>query len=214
MTGVLYGLARFCVRRRFVVLGVWLLATIALVAVSHRLGENTNDNLSLPGTDSQRATDTLAKSFPDQANGTARSSCTPRAGKLTEPKYAAAVEQAAADVAKAPHVASVVNPLSPQGAAALSKDQATGLPVGDARGQPGRTVGRRSADDHRRRRPRQGGGPAGRDRGPARPEGLKAVDRVQRADRDHRGDGDPHAHLRHGRLDAAADPQRDRGAAR
>ena len=64
MTGVLYGLARFCVRRRFVVLGVWLVVTIALVAVSHRLGDNTNDNLSLPGTDSQRATDALAELVP------------------------------------------------------------------------------------------------------------------------------------------------------
>ena len=69
MTGVLYRLAHFSVRHRFVVLAVWLLAVIALVVVSHRLGENTNDNLSLPGTDSQRATDALANSFPDQANG-------------------------------------------------------------------------------------------------------------------------------------------------
>ncbi len=64
MTGVLYGLAQFCVRRRFVVLAVWLIATIALVAVSHRLGDNTNDNLSLPGTDSQRATDVAGKVVP------------------------------------------------------------------------------------------------------------------------------------------------------
>src|SRR6185312_15108124 len=41
-------------------------------------------------------------------------------------KYASAVNQAAADVAKAPDVASVVNPLTTQGAAALSKDHATG----------------------------------------------------------------------------------------
>ncbi|HEY3865280.1 MAG TPA: MMPL family transporter [Solirubrobacteraceae bacterium] len=126
MTGVLYGLARFCVRRRFVVLGVWLVAAIALIAVSHRLGENTSENLSLPGTDSQRATDTLAHSFPDQANGTSPIVVHAHSGKLTEAKYAKAVDQAAEDVAKAPHVASVVNPLTPQGASALSKDQSTG----------------------------------------------------------------------------------------
>jgi putative drug exporter of the RND superfamily len=126
MTGVLYGLARFCVRRRLVVLGVWLVATIALVAVSHRLGENTSENLSLPGTDSQRASDTLAKSFPDQANGTSPIVLHAYSGKLTESRYAGAIDQAASDVAKAPHVASVVNPLTPQGASALSKDQSTG----------------------------------------------------------------------------------------
>ncbi len=108
------------------VLGVWLVLTIALVIVSHRLGDNTNDNLSLPGTDSQQATDTLAKSFPDQANGTSPIVLHASSGKLTDSKYAAAVNQAAADVAKAPNVASVVNPLTPQGAAALSKDKRTG----------------------------------------------------------------------------------------
>jgi putative drug exporter of the RND superfamily len=126
MTGVLYGLARFCIRRRLAVLGVWLVAAIALIVVSHRLGENTNDNLSLPGTDSQHATDTLAKSFPNQANGTSPIVLHASSGKLTEAKYASAVNQAAAAVAKAPHVASVVNPLTPQGASALSKDQQTG----------------------------------------------------------------------------------------
>jgi RND superfamily putative drug exporter len=126
MTGVLYGLARVCVRRRFVVVGIWLVLTIALVAVSHRLGDNTNDNLSLPGTDSQRATDTLAKSFPDQANGTSPIVLHAYSGKLTEAKYSSAVDEAAADVAKAPNVASVTNPLTPAGASSLSKDKSTG----------------------------------------------------------------------------------------
>ncbi|MFI4990769.1 MAG: hypothetical protein ACHQHO_07640 [Solirubrobacterales bacterium] len=76
MTGVLYRLAHFSVRNRFAVLAVWLLAVVALVVVSHRLGENTNDNLSLPGTDSQRATDALAKSFPTRPTARVRSSCT------------------------------------------------------------------------------------------------------------------------------------------
>jgi RND superfamily putative drug exporter len=66
---MLYRLARLCVRHRFVVLAAWLLVTVALVAVSHSLGDNTNDNSTLPGTNSQRATDTLSHSFPDQANG-------------------------------------------------------------------------------------------------------------------------------------------------
>jgi RND superfamily putative drug exporter len=126
MTGVLYGLAQFCVRRKFVVLAVWLVATIALVAVSHRLGDNTNDNLALPGTDSQAATDSLAKSFPDQANGSSPIVLHAKSGKLTDAKNAEAVNAAAAGVAKEPHVASVVNPLTPQGATALSKDKTTG----------------------------------------------------------------------------------------
>jgi RND superfamily putative drug exporter len=126
MTGALYGLAHFCVRRRFYVLVAWLIVTIALVAVSHSLGDNTNDNLALPGTDSQRATDALASSFPDQSNGTSPIVIHARSGKLTDAKNKEAVDAAAAGVAKEPHVASVVNPLTTQGASALSKDQATG----------------------------------------------------------------------------------------
>jgi RND superfamily putative drug exporter len=126
MTGMLYGLAQFCVRRRLLVVTVWLVAAIALVAVSHRLGDKTNDNLSLPGTDSQKATDALEKSFPDQANGSSPIVLHAKSGKLTDARYAEAVEKSAAAVGKEPTVASVVSPLAPQGATALSKDKTTG----------------------------------------------------------------------------------------
>ena len=131
MTGVLYRIAQLCVRRRLVVLGVWLLTAVALVGISHQMGDNTNDNLSLPGTNSQRATDILGKSFPTQANGTSPIVLHAPSGKLTDSKYASAVNTAAADLAKAPNVASVINPLTSQGASALSKDKSTGyLTVG------------------------------------------------------------------------------------
>jgi RND superfamily putative drug exporter len=126
VTAVLHAVGRFCVRRKFAVIGVWLVVTIAAVAISHGLGDNTNDNLSLPGTDSQRATDALSSSFPDQANGSSPIVLHASAGKLTDAKYADAIAQAAADVAKDPNVASVLSPLTPQGASALSKDKATG----------------------------------------------------------------------------------------
>src|SRR4029077_2013292 len=118
--------ARFCARHRFWILTVWLVVAVALVGVSHRLGDHTNDNLTLPGTGSQHATDALSKSFPDQSNGTSPIVLHVSSGKLTDSKYASAVNQSAADVAKAPDVASVVNPLTSQGASALSKNQQTG----------------------------------------------------------------------------------------
>ncbi|MBV9323240.1 MAG: MMPL family transporter [Chloroflexi bacterium] len=131
MTKALYTLARLCVRQRFIVLGVWLVVAVALVAVSHRMGDNANDDLSLPGTNSQKATDALQRSFPAQANGVSPIVLHASSGKLTDSRYAGAVNEAAADVAKAPAVASVVNPLTSQGAAQLSKDQSTGyLSVG------------------------------------------------------------------------------------
>jgi RND superfamily putative drug exporter len=126
LTRTLYRLAHLCIRHRFVVIGLWVVLAIALVAASHRLGDNTNDNLTLPGTNSQKATDTLSKSFPAQANGTSPIVLHAKSGKLTDSQYANAVNQAAADVAKEPYVASVINPLTSAGASALSKDQSTG----------------------------------------------------------------------------------------
>ena len=107
-------------------LGVWLVATIALVAISHRMGDNTNDNLSLPGTNSQQATDALSHSFPAQANGTSPIVVHTTTGKLTDQKNADAINEAVSDLSKQPDVASVVNPVTPAGASALSKDQTTG----------------------------------------------------------------------------------------
>ncbi len=126
MTGILYGIGRFCVRRRLVVLAVWLVVAIVLVATSQQLGDNTNDNVSLPGTNSQKATDSLKKSFPDAANGSSPIVIHAKSGKLTDSKYASAVNDAATDVGKAANVASVINPLTSQGASQLSKDQTTG----------------------------------------------------------------------------------------
>jgi len=126
MTGILYSLARFCVRRHWVVLVVWLVAAVVVVGVSHQMGDNTNDNLSLPGTNSYKATSVLARSFPDQSNGTSPIVIHAKSGKLTDSNYANAVNQAAAGVAKETFVASVINPLTQQGAGQLSKSQTTG----------------------------------------------------------------------------------------
>src|ERR1700722_6262105 len=126
MPGVLYRLAKVCIRRRFVVLGVWVVVAIVLVGVSHQAGETTNNNLSLPGTGSQLATDTLAGPFPTQSYGTTPIVIHTKSGKLTDSKYANAIKTATSDLAKAANVESAVSPLTSQGASQLSKDQMTG----------------------------------------------------------------------------------------
>jgi putative drug exporter of the RND superfamily len=126
MTKVLYALGRFSVRRRFVVLGVWLVIAIALVAVSHQMGDTTNNNLSLPGTGSQLATNALAGPFAAQSNGSSPIVIHTKSGKLTDSKYANAINTATSDVAKAANVESAVSPLTSQGASQLSKNQMTG----------------------------------------------------------------------------------------
>ncbi|MBV8734335.1 MAG: MMPL family transporter [Solirubrobacterales bacterium] len=131
MTPYLYKLGHFCTRHRWWVLGFWLVVAVATVAVSQRMGDNLSDNLSLPGTGSDHATNLLQKPFPAQANGTSPIILHAKSGKLTDSKYQNAVNAAASDLKKNQYVTSVINPLTPQGASALSKDKSTGyLTVG------------------------------------------------------------------------------------
>ena len=69
MTGPLYRLGRLCTRHRLLVLAAWLVVVVGVLYAAKAAGENTSDNLTLPGTDSQRATDVLNDRFPEQANG-------------------------------------------------------------------------------------------------------------------------------------------------
>ena len=107
-------------------LGIWLAIAIGLVAVSHQMGDNTNNNLSLPGTGSQLATDALAGPFAAQSNGSSPIVIHTKSGKLTDSNYASAINTASSDVAKAANVESAVNPLTSQGESQLSKNQMTG----------------------------------------------------------------------------------------
>jgi putative drug exporter of the RND superfamily len=130
MTGPLYHLGRFCSRHHWPVIAVWVAATIALVFAGHSVGERTSDNLSLPGTDSTRATDLLNDRLPQQANGSNPLVLKTEAGKLTDPSRASAVHDTVTALQKTPHVIKVVDPTTSEGAAFLSKGKTIGyIPV-------------------------------------------------------------------------------------
>jgi RND superfamily putative drug exporter len=130
MTGLLYRIGRFCARRHWAIVTVWLVVVVGLVAGSHAVGDRLSDNLSLPGTDSTTATNLLGDKLPQQANGTNPIVLRARNGKLTDSANAQAVNAAASALAKVPHVVNAVSPVSPAGAAFLSKDQTIGyVPV-------------------------------------------------------------------------------------
>ena len=58
-----------CVRRRWAVIAVWLVVAVGLHLWAASLGQQWNDNLTLPGTGSTRATDLLQQKLPQQAYG-------------------------------------------------------------------------------------------------------------------------------------------------
>jgi RND superfamily putative drug exporter len=124
---VLFHLARFCGHRKFAVLGVWLAVFVALALFARAAGTNVNDNVTLPGTGSQAATDLLAERFPSQANGTTPVVLTAPAGAtITESKYKQPIDDTVKALKADPDIRSATNPLSSGGAALLAKDKRIG----------------------------------------------------------------------------------------
>ena len=135
------------------------------------------------------------QAFPDQANGTISIvTLHAKSGKLTDSSMRPR-STCGRPVAKEPFVASVMIQLTSEGASALSKDQCTGYLSVTTSVNP---------DPCRPPRPRrsstvptgEGGRRGGSERRATRPEGLDALDRVERADRHHRRDADLDVHFR------------------
>jgi RND superfamily putative drug exporter len=106
------------------VLGVWILLLAGLGGASQIAGSALNNDLSLPGTDSQAASDLLTQRFPAQANGVNPLMLVAPAGhKVTDKQYAQPIADAVSRLSKQSTMRQVVSPLSDQGSAQISKDK-------------------------------------------------------------------------------------------
>jgi uncharacterized membrane protein YdfJ with MMPL/SSD domain len=122
MAGVLYRLGRLCVNRAVVVVAVWLGLVVAVQLTVLRVGAETSNDLSLPGTESQQATDLLASRFPPQQNGSSPVVFHVTKGKITDSATKQAVESSYKALSKAPHVASAPDPFANSASGLVSKD--------------------------------------------------------------------------------------------
>src|SRR5215207_1894496 len=103
------------------------MAALVIVGVARSVGQETNDNLSLPGTDSQAASNLLADKFPDQANGSVPIAFRAPAGtKLSDTKYKKPIERVTKAYGKDPAVTHAVGPFSEQGGDQLNKKHTIG----------------------------------------------------------------------------------------
>ena len=107
--------------RRIVLVG-WIVLLVGSLGISGAVGTNYSTNFSLPGTESQRATDLLKRDFPAQSGDSDQIVMRARLGQITDPAVRAQVERMLKNVAALPHVTSVVSPYSPSGAHAVSAD--------------------------------------------------------------------------------------------
>ena len=118
-------------------LAAWLVLLAVVIGLVKSVGANTSNNLELPGTDSQDATDLLAKRFPPQQNGK-----NPIVffspddnGKVTDADNKQAIENVRSAMSSScPHVVQRHQPLQPAGGQAqISKDEQTAFLTGAAR---------------------------------------------------------------------------------
>jgi RND superfamily putative drug exporter len=130
MSSYLYRLARFAYQRRRLVLGLWLVAAIAAIAIAQASGGKTNDTFSIPGTESQNAATVLTTKLPAFSGGqTSIVFATQHGpGKVTGAADKAAIESAMAGLKSIPQVSAVTTPfesklISPSGTIALGSVQ-------------------------------------------------------------------------------------------
>ncbi|MFZ1307709.1 MAG: hypothetical protein WAR60_00955, partial [Candidatus Microthrix parvicella] len=93
MSTWLYRIGRFADRRRFWVIGAWLILAVTAVGINRVGGGGTVDNFEVPGVESQAAIDLLKARFPERAGATAMLVFHVSDGVVTDPKNAAGIEQ-------------------------------------------------------------------------------------------------------------------------
>ncbi|NUR57199.1 MAG: MMPL family transporter [Catenulispora sp.] len=119
MSEYLFRLARWAMRRRRLVLALWLLLAVGMVVLAGASGGKTNDNFTIPGTESQRTADLLKAKLPALSGGqTTVVFATHGGAKVTDAGPRSGIEQAMANLAKIPGVASTGDPFQTQSVSA------------------------------------------------------------------------------------------------
>jgi putative drug exporter of the RND superfamily len=118
-------LARWVVAHRGRVALGWIVLVIGAMAASHAANPHYVNNLSLAGTDSQRATDLLQRDFRAASGDTDQVVLHVSQGQVTDAAVRARVAPVLAHLARLPHVTGVTSPFGGAGGRAISADGRT-----------------------------------------------------------------------------------------
>ncbi|MFP5346657.1 MAG: MMPL family transporter [Actinomycetes bacterium] len=125
MATFLYRLGRLSARRRGIVVATWAVLLACLAGAAATFSVPVTGAITIPGTESQDALDSLARQFPQASGPTGTIVLAAAEGEqLTGPEAHAAVEATAAEAAALPGVVGAVDPFK---SGALSPDGRYGL---------------------------------------------------------------------------------------
>jgi uncharacterized membrane protein YdfJ with MMPL/SSD domain len=126
----LHRVGRFCAAHPLPVLLTWIVIAAGVVGAMSALGSMTTNDQSLPGTQSQQASDLLAANFPPQQNGSNPIVFHVVKGKLTNADNKNAIEASYKALLKQPAVYSATDPFKNSAAGLVSTDGRTAfIPV-------------------------------------------------------------------------------------
>src|SRR4051794_16760689 len=108
-------LARWCFRRKFVVIAAWVVSLVVFGGLSAGVGSGYTDSFSLPGTESTTALNLLTDNFKTESTDT--NQVVFAAADVTDPATKARIQKTLGEIGRGPHVARVDSPFA-QGAAA------------------------------------------------------------------------------------------------
>jgi RND superfamily putative drug exporter len=130
----LRALARFCYRRRRLVVILWLAALIGINVLAAGLGTNFSTNFSAPNTESTRASNLLAANFKAQS-GDSVQVVMQGSPSMNDPAVQQQAQEFIAAFEKLPHVASVTDPFTTPGGISKSGTVALANAQLDAKSQ-------------------------------------------------------------------------------
>ncbi|MFI8525046.1 MMPL family transporter [Promicromonospora sukumoe] len=123
MSSVLYSLGRWAVRARRLVVALWVVALVLVGGAAGLLQQGLDNQVSIPGTESQEALDRLAATFPQVSGASAQVIVVaPDGGTINDDAMRAAIEDGVEDLGDVSQVEVVTSPYDDLMPASVSDD--------------------------------------------------------------------------------------------
>ncbi|MFI2490200.1 MMPL family transporter [Promicromonospora kroppenstedtii] len=124
MSSVLYSLGRWAVRARRFVVAAWVVALVLVGGAAGLLQQGLDNQVSIPGTESQEALDRLAATFPQVSGASAQVIVVaPEGGTINDDAMRTAIEDGVADLEDVSQVEVVTSPYDDLMPASVSDDE-------------------------------------------------------------------------------------------